>query len=80
MEGRGSSGPILCWVFIVLVLTLTLLFHFISREIVREGVGQWLSHRKSTESLEEFNESHGLNKLNDTRYWLESSPIGPAIG
>jgi hypothetical protein len=46
--------PMSDWVFIVLifVLTLTLMFHFILREIVKEGVGQRLSYRKNTESLE----------------------------
>jgi hypothetical protein len=46
-------------------LTFSSVVYFILREIVKEGVGQWLSYRKSTESLETLNELIRLNKLNE---------------
>jgi hypothetical protein len=64
-RGQGNRVPISDWVSIVLNFDLmqTLMFHFISREIVREGVGQRLSYRKSTESLASLNRLNELNKL-----------------
>jgi hypothetical protein len=39
---------------LVFVLMVSLMNHFISREIVREGVGHLRSYRKSTESLARY--------------------------